>query len=247
VVNMQLDASIRIEQIEDGTELVEGPVEVLGGYTLTSNASASAIRDSGWLALAVTPRLESSAHSWRITAVRIHARRTLLSTLVPNAGINVDVRGLLKDDAPSGSILESRLMRVTLLSTLWSWHEVAFASSHHRAPGDGVAIVLRPAAVDNIIEVGSVASGIPDSRASGAASTDGGVNWTVRPSGSPLVQVLGRVTRRVPTTQPQGRLSTLSIVVDAPPGRGGSIRRTFSVPSEPLCPLSVPDKDEVSL
>lgn len=247
VADMGLDASIHVEQIPGGTELIEGPVEVLGGYTLTNNASSSTVRNSVWPALTIKPRFASDVESWRVTAVRVFARRTLLSTLVLNAGVNVDVRSLVNDQTPSASVLETRLLRFSLLSTLWSWNDLAFASSHNLGPDSGVAVVLRPAAVDNIIEVGWVASGVPDASAAAAVSTDGGTNWSSRPSGTPVLQVLGRVTRKVPTIESRGRLERLSILIDVPPGQGSSIRRTFSVPSLPLCPLSPPDKDEVGL
>lgn len=119
------------------TTYSEGTESLLFSYDPLLSLGDARVNSSGYRGQYFEPSLPSNASSWRITRVKFKAKSWGTNTGVTSVQVRTASGGL-----PTSVVVDQTTMLESLLSSTYTWQEIAFANAGGLSPGSGACIVF---------------------------------------------------------------------------------------------------------
>ena len=170
--NLTYDIKEKSEEISNSNESAE---QVLVNWDDTSSLSEDDIKSDKWWGQYFQPSLPANATSWKVTKVKIRAKREG----PPTGETFIQLRPAAGDMTPTSTVLEQVSMHENTLTSSFSWKEFTYSNVSGLSPGTGLCLVLEHenGTVAGKIEYQGGGVTAPDSAM--LESGDQGSSWSV--------------------------------------------------------------------
>ncbi|OYW18936.1 MAG: hypothetical protein B7Z55_09755 [Planctomycetales bacterium 12-60-4] len=172
------------------------PVVVTGSETLLDSYGGFffydeiQVRNDNWGGQYFSPNLPSNTSSWKVTRVRVKARKADS----PYTDVtNVQLRPAGTDNVPTNDVVASTALNESALSTSYSWCDISLTGAAGLLPEQRLCLALTTASTDGSCR-------LQYSAFHGNLLRWSGSGWTRDPFAALTYNVYGQVTTTTPTT-----------------------------------------------